>query len=96
MENITRHELQQIIADAVADAIGRITSKRNATAKGNETMNFEEALDYLRSRNCVNTKSTLYKMDQNVIPYKIIGRRRVYYLADLRHYADRILGPKTA
>lgn len=96
MENLTRYELQQIIADAVADAIGRITSKHNAPSKGNETMNFEEALDYLRSRNCVNTKSTLYKIDGKIIPYKIIGRRRVYYLADLRRYADRKLGLKTA
>lgn len=95
MEGLTREELKQIVAEAVIIALNR-TRKKTSANNVEETLNFEEALEYLRSRNCVNSKSSLYKMDFRIIPYQIIARRRVYMLSDLKRYADRILGSKTA
>lgn len=89
MEGLTREELRQMMAEVVREELADI--RPQIRRKSDDTLSFEEALSYLKSRHCVGSKSALYKMSDRVIPYLIVGRRRVYYMRDLKQYADKKL-----
>uniref|UniRef100_UPI00405798B7 hypothetical protein n=1 Tax=Alistipes sp. TaxID=1872444 RepID=UPI00405798B7 len=92
MGEITIDDLRQVVAEVVREELSNLATKIDR--KDKEELGFDEALAYLKKRRCVNSKSKLYKLTERDIPYVTVGRRRVYKMADLRHYAERKL--KTA